>query len=71
METKTIKKEFVNNEEAEILIDSYKSNKRINGQGDSGDIKVCWIKDGLCKVKFSKDQIKYYYNPFFNKKIIN
>ena len=68
MESKTIKKEPINNEEATILIDAYKNSRKIIDQGNLGDIKVCWIKNGLCKVKFDKGSIKYYCNPFFNKK---
>lgn len=70
MESKIIKKEFINNEEAAILIDAYKNNRKIIDQGNLGDIKVCWIKNGLCKVKFDKGKIEYYGNPFFNKKIL-
>lgn len=71
MESKIIKKEFINDKEAAILIDAYKNNEKIIGQGDFGDVKVCWIKNGLCKVKFDKGKIEYYCNSFFNKKIIN
>jgi len=65
MESKIVKKEFINNEEAAILIDAYKNNIKIIDQGDLGDIKVCWIKNGFCKVEFDKGKIKYYCNPFF------
>ena len=69
MESKITKK-AIDNEEAEILIDSYKNNSKISGQDNLGKIKVCWIEDGVCKVKFDKGKIEYYSNPFFNKKII-
>lgn len=71
MKSKITKKELINNEEATILIDAYKNKRKIIDQDNLGDIKVCWIKNGLCKVEFDKGKIKYYSSPFFNKKIIN
>jgi hypothetical protein len=57
--------EVIGDEEAQILINTYADKGKIFDQGNLGNAEICWIKNGLCKVKFEKGKIIYYRNILF------
>ena len=58
-------KETISDAEAVILVEAYKNKEIISGQDDLGDVVVCYIKNGLCKVKFNNGETKIYQNDNF------